>query len=142
PLPPDADGALRQDNPALLALAARYDALTVDAAAKAMWNARFVRSTVSLAHFRAHSAYVWSYAELPRPTVLKYFIFAQDAARRAGSLFGRLSEDAAFGCLAYEFETHGMMSRDRLDSALELAFIDRHTGLLRKPGLRVLDIGA
>jgi SAM-dependent methyltransferase len=97
---------------------------------------------VSLAQFRAHSAYVWAYGELPRPTLLKYFIFAQEVARRTGRLFERLTEDAAFGCLAYDFDGAGRVSRDRLDSALELDFVQRHTKLLDKPGLRVLDIGA
>jgi SAM-dependent methyltransferase len=142
PLAPEDEQVLRRDNPALAELHARYEALDVDAAVHGLWKPSFVSSQVSLAQFRAHSAYVWSYAELPRPTVLKYFIFAQDAARRTGTLFDRLDEDAAYGCLAYEFDGFGRVSRDRLDSALELSFVDRHTGLLGKPGLRVLDIGA
>ena len=144
PPPPSAEDEqyLRKDNPALKALYDRYDALTVNAGIHAKWNPRFVAKQLSIAKFRANSAYVWSYGELPRPTLLKYFIFAQYAARRAGPLLTRLSEDAAFGCLAYDFDGYGRVSRDRLDSAVELDFVHRHTGLLDKPGLRVLDIGA
>jgi hypothetical protein len=145
PSPPlDAESArfLRRDNPELLKLWQRYNALKIDAAVHSVWNPAFVDRQVDLTRFRAHSAFVWSYAELPRPTLLKYFIFAQDVARRANPIFSRLSEDAGFGCLAYDFDGLGRVSRDRLDSALELDFVQRHTGLLDRPGLRVLDIGA
>ncbi len=142
PLAPADHAALTSTSPYLVDLRKRYQAVTVDAAVHSTWNTGFVRDQVSLARFRGHSAYVWAYGELPRPTVLKYFIFAQDVQTRAGRYLARSNEDGAFGCLAYDFSGVGRVSRDRLDSALELDFIERHTGLVSKPGLRVLDIGA
>jgi hypothetical protein len=141
-LDPESERYLRQDNPALASLRSRYNALQVDAASHSVWNPGFVGRSVSLGAFRAHNAFVWAYGELPRATALKYFIFTQEVVRRAGPLLARLSEDAMFGCVAYDLEGPGRVSRDRLDSALELDFVNRHTGLLDRPGLRVLDIGA
>lgn len=142
PLGTGIEAVLRADNPALAELHQRYAALKIDAAVHSRWDSGFVREQVSLSRFRGHSAYVWAYGELPRPTVLKYFIFAQDVQARAGRYLARTSEDGAFGCLAYDFSALGRVSRDRLDSVLELDFLERHTGLISKPGLRVLDIGA
>jgi hypothetical protein len=142
PLAPGLDGVLRSDNPALADIRARYGKLKVDAAVHSLWNTGYVRDQVSLARFRGHSAYVWAYGELPRPTVLKYFIFAQYVQARARAMLARTAEDGAFGCLAYDFVETGRVSRDRLDSVLELDFLERHTGLVSKPGLRVMDVGA
>ena len=142
PLDTSDEQYLRQDNPALAKLNERYAATTSNATVHSVWNANFVVNEVSLAQFRGHSAYVWSYGELPRPTGLKYFIYAQDVARRAGVSLERLMEDGAFGSLSFDFEGLGRVSRDRLDSVLELDFVERTTGLISKPGLRVLDIGA
>ncbi|MBC8089483.1 MAG: putative sugar O-methyltransferase [Phycisphaerae bacterium] len=142
PLAPEDDAYLRLDNPVLVKLGERIAATSSPATVHSVWNPSFVSKEVSLGQFRGHSAYVWSYGELPRPTVLKYFIYAQDVARRTGASLEKLMEDGAFGSLSFDFDGLGRVSRDRLDSALELDFVQRTTGLLTKPGVRVLDVGA
>jgi SAM-dependent methyltransferase len=74
---------------------------------------------------------------------LKYFVFAQYVrSRDANDLLARLDEDGAFGCWTFEYPGFPLVSRDLLDSVNELNFLDRQMGLLRRTGLRVLDIGA
>jgi len=133
---------LRTDNPRLQDLRHRYAALTVDAVAHSLWNEDYISSEVLLDEFRAHSAYVWTHQELSRPTQLKYFLYAQYAKSKAAPLLARLHEDGAFGAMCYDFEVAGRVSRDRLDSTIELDFLDRHLQILTRPQLRVLDIGA
>ncbi len=99
---------------------------------------------VDLRRFRAHSAYVWDYAnagfELTR---LKYFIFAQYTRQRDQlRLLDRLDEDGAFGCLTFDFEGFGLISRDLLDSVIELNFLQDHIGLFDQDHPSILDIGA
>jgi hypothetical protein len=56
-------------------------------------------------------------------------------------LWNRLQEDTLFG--NYTFNISGkLVSRDLLDSIIEIHFLDRHLGLSAKSGLTVLDIGA
>lgn len=133
---------LRLEAPELVDLRARYDRLDVDATAHSLWQANYVETRVNLQRFRDHSAYVWVYRELPRATQLKYFIYAQDVNQRCSNVLQSLEEDGAFGCLCYDFESFGRVSRDRLDSALEIDFLERHLGPSALGGMRILDIGA
>ena len=142
PVSPEALRTLRNDNPRLLELRRRYAELNVDAVAHSLWDRDYVSSEVRLDSFRAHSAYVWGYQELSRPTQMKYFLYAQYAKAKAAHVLTRLHEDGAFGAICYDFEVAGRVSRDRLDSAVELDFLDRHVQILTRPQLRVLDIGA
>jgi SAM-dependent methyltransferase len=145
PSPPASAEALqylRNDNPRLQELRRRYAALSVDAVAHSLWNADYISAEVLLDRFRAHSAYVWGYEELSRPTQMKYFMYAQYAKAKAPHVLARLQEDGAFGAMCYDFAVAGRVSRDRLDSAIEIDFLDRHAKVLTRPQLRVLDIGA
>ncbi|HVN34010.1 MAG TPA: hypothetical protein VMU96_02015 [Casimicrobiaceae bacterium] len=142
PVSAEAQRYLRKDNPRLQELRRRYAALNVDAVAHSLWDSDYVSAEVRLDSFRAHSAYVWGYMELSRPTQMKYFLYSQYAKSKAPQVLARLHEDGAFGAICYDFEVAGRVSRDRLDSAIELDFLDRHLQILTRPQLRVLDIGA
>jgi putative sugar O-methyltransferase len=142
PLSAEALRYLRNDNPRLQELRSRYAALSVDAVAHSLWDADYISAEVLLDAFRAHSAYVWTHQELSRPTQLKYFLYSQYAKSKAPHVLKRLHEDGAFGAMCYDFEVAGRVSRDRLDSAIEIDFLDRHLKILTRPQLRVLDVGA
>ena len=142
PVPEEAAKYLDHDNPRLEELRTRYAALKVDASAHSLWSREYVRSQIKLQKFRAQSAYVWTFKELPRPTQFKYFLYAQRALACSPEIVKAIDEDGAFSALCYEFQTTGRISRDRLDSIIELDFLNRHMQLLSLPGLRVLDIGA
>lgn len=138
--------------PRLSKLRARYAKVRLPIAAHSVWQARGGNNeiadigwgAVDLRRFRGDNAYIWSYLRSdPLYTRLIYFIFA-DAVRRkdAAGLLSKLSEDGAFGCQTCEYPGIGRVSRDLLDSVLEINFLDKHLAVLKRSNLRVLDIGA
>jgi SAM-dependent methyltransferase len=97
---------------------------------------------IDLLNFR-EGAYAGSYAGWnPMGARLKYYIFS-DAVRRKDTmqLLAKLEEDDAFGCTTFEFAGLPRVSRDLLDSVVELNFLHKHMKILNRD-LRVLDIGA
>lgn len=141
---PDAESSayLTSANPRLKELRERYSKVNVPASVHSLWTTDYVEDQVNLDKFRAQSAYVWVFKELPRPTQLKYFIYVQDVLAKCPELYNKIDEDGAFGCLCYDFESAGRVSRDRMDSAVEIDFLNRHMGFLSQKNLRVLDVGA
>ncbi len=134
-------------------LRARYSRVKLPIALHSVWGARAGASGGSpdighggldLRYFRSDNAYVWSYAtSSQRLAKLTYFIFMQETLRKDSMrLLQRLREDGAFGCLSVEFDGGGRISRDLLESVIELNFLHRHWGILTAGNLRVLDIGA
>lgn len=137
------DSVLRTDNLELAALRERYAALDWPVVRHSRWADASTRQGIRLGNFRGESLYIWHYREAPRITRLKFFLFLQYArARDAMGLLGRLQEDGAFGCWTFDFGTHGRVSRDLLDSVLEINFLERQLDISRHRDLRVLDIGA
>ena len=130
----------------------RYIQVRLPIANHSIWAARgsaettpdIGRGGVDLRTFRGPNAYVFSYAGSdPLAARLRYFIYA-DAARRKDpmQLLGRLREDGAFGCMTFDYPGIGRVSRDLLDSVLEINFLHKHLDVLGRDDLNVLDIGA
>ena len=143
--PPSAPATKRQlvpENVRLAELRAAYAKIDESVTRHSLWSDGYSLSGMSMQFFRGQSAYVWMYNELPRAMQMKYYVFARYAAARCAEVLRCLEEDGAFGSVCYEFDAFGMVSRDRIDSALEIDFLDRHMGIKSKPDLRVLDIGA
>lgn len=142
PLPADA-AELSADNPVLTMLRSRYAALNLPVCVPSQWNAKRLHATLNLSYFRGENAYVWQWRELPRATIMKFYILAQYLRTRdSAGLMARLGEDGAFGCWNYRYPGVGAVSRDLVDSTNEILFLDRHLGIFERPQLRVLDIGA
>ncbi len=129
-----------------------YEGVYLPVATHSIWGAKkgaghqadIGTGGVDLRNFRGHSAYVFDYVRSNfEATNLKYYIFS-DAVRQKDSagLLGRLKEDGAFGCVTFEYSGIGRVSRDLLDSIVELNFLHRHLDVLQRPNLKVLDIGA
>lgn len=137
-LPPGAAETLRPDNPRLVDLRRRYAGHP--AAAASQWTEAFLADNVDLAHFRGDNAYVWQVRAFM--TEAQYVASALYAARhdRLG-LMDRFEEDGAFGAWCFDLDGKAI-SRDLLDSVLEIDFLDRHVGLSQRPAPTVLDIGA
>lgn len=143
PLPPGAEAELSAANPRLRELRARYAQLALPAAEHHMWRPESVAGGVDLRWFRGDNLYVWHYPEHPRAMGMKLFVRLRHLlAQGGGPVLERLSEDGAFGAWYVEVPSHGKLTRDRLDAAGELLFLDRRLGILQQDGLRVLDIGA
>ena len=142
PLPPDAQ-QLRQDNPALEELRARYARLDLPVLDASRWSGEAVRDFLDLRYVRGETLITWHYRELPRISALKYFVFARYIRDRDGlGLLDRLSEDGAFGCWTFAYPGYGTYSRDLLESVNELGFLERQLAVSQSTGVRVLDIGA
>lgn len=143
PLPPGAEEELRSDHPRLVDLRKRYACLDLPALDASRWNDHAVQGFLDLRWFRGETLITWHYRELPRISALKYFVYARYVAERdSRGVLGALAEDGAFGCWTYDYPDHPTYSRDLLDSVNELSFLERQLDVLRRPGLRVLDIGA
>jgi putative sugar O-methyltransferase len=142
PLPPGADDALRSDHPDLQALRQTYANLILPVCQHSQWNRDYLKVLLDLRYFRGDNAYIWQYRDLTQTTALKYYVFMKYVqSQDERGLLQKLGEDGAFGCWTQDFG--GVRySRDLLDSANEIGFLDRSMGLLQRQGLRVLDIGA
>lgn len=141
------------DLPKLHELRERYSRVTFAAARHSVWgtkadadgsHAAIGWGGMDLRQFRANNAYVWSYSTpIAQVNRLRHFVFARAAQRKdAARLLERLTEDGAFGCEVFDYPGIGVVSRDLLDSVIEINFLQRHLGILDGSGLRVLDIGA
>jgi putative sugar O-methyltransferase len=94
---------------------------------------------VRLLRFRGEGDYLSQRNSDPLPSYAASFGYAL-ALDQAG-LFERLSEDSLFGCHTYDILGR-LVSRDLLDSVLEIAFLSEMLGWRPESSIRVLDIGA
>jgi hypothetical protein len=143
PLPPGAERELRSSNPRLKELRAAYEGLDLPVTVASRWNDSAVESFLDLRFFRGDTLITWHYRELPKVTSLKYFVLMRHVAERDElGLLDRLEEDGAFGCWTFEYEGHGRVSRDLIESVNEIAFLERELRLSERERFSVLDIGA
>lgn len=138
-VPPESVRYLRGDNPRLLELRRRYSGHP--AAVHSKWTPEFVRESVNLPLFRRDNAYVYQTRQgLAEPMYLLTAAYARsvDSLR----LFARFQEDGAFGAYVVEDDGGKKVSRDLIDSVIEINYLDAVVGLSRKTDAVVLDIGA
>lgn len=130
----------------------RYSKVSLPVVNHSVWSSRGQSkqeasigwTSVDMNNFRANNSYVFSYlGDNPVISRLVYYIFADSVRqRKQADLLKGLTEDGAFGCETQEYPGLGRVSRDLLDSIIELDFLERHLGLLGRDDLRLLDIGA
>lgn len=134
---------LRSDHPRLLELARAYRELASPLAQDPAWTEDLL-ATADLQQFRGDNPYVFqlrgrNFNELGY--AVSYYCARRVAEVERLGLFDRLEEDGLFGVHTFAIDGR-RISRDLLDSALELAFLERHLGISRGPVRTVLDIGA
>ena len=124
-------------DPRLAALRRRYAGHP--ATSHSVWSAENVQTELSLDRFREDNLYVWQTRETNPIQYLLSTYYAKD--NDPLGLFDRFTEDGAFRAHTYD---HGgkAVSRDMLDSVLEINFLEEQIGLSKLPQLSVLDIGA
>jgi SAM-dependent methyltransferase len=135
-LPDGADAHLRPDHPRIAELEERYRGHP--AATVSLWSGDYIRDQIDLRYFRGDNPFVWQrrITSEPQYGLTTYYLQRHD---RLG-LLDLLSEDGLFG--AYVYDVDGIVvSRDLLDSVLELTFLADHVGIGVGPA-SVLDIGA
>ncbi|MGH2728117.1 MAG: hypothetical protein ACRDKS_14185, partial [Actinomycetota bacterium] len=143
PIPADLEKTLNPNSPRLTELKAAYARLDWPVTRHSHWHEHSLDS-VDLRYFRGDNPYVWQYRETDhRASALRYYVYLKYVLDRDRlSLVDKLGEDGAFGCHTYRFPGYPACSRDLLESATELSFLDQHAELLGRDHLRVLDVGA
>jgi hypothetical protein len=142
-LPAGAERELRASNPRLRELREAYAALDLPVTVASRWNESAVESFLDLRFFRGETLITWHYRELPKVTSLKYFVLLRYVQERdALGLLEKLGEDGAFGCWTFEYDGHGRVSRDLIESVNEISFLERELHLSQRERFSVLDIGA
>ena len=137
PLPDGASQYLQLSNPLLLELRERY--LGYPAAALSRWSDLRLEGEVELAYFRGDNQYLYQGRGTPEAA---YALSAEYVARHdAMGLFDTLGEDGAFGALTFPVDGR-IVSRDLLDSILEIDTLASWLGSQRLAKARVLDVGA
>jgi len=139
-IPADAEFVLRADNPRLVDLKARYAAFDPTVTTPLIWREGHLRNE-DIPYFRGDNAYVWQVRN-GNFNIMGYalaYYYAQSLDRHG--LLGQLTEDESFG--NFTFDIGGRkVSRDLLDSVIELYFLDRHLQLFSRQDFTILDIGA
>ena len=140
-LPDDAIVHLRPDHPALRRLAERYAAFEPAVTDPLLWTEGHLREE-DILYFRGCNAFVWQLrgtnVSVESYALTAYYVEMID---RLG-LLDRLDEDRSFG--NFTFVVGGRtVSRDLLDSIIEIDFLDRHLNIADGSTVRtILDIGA
>jgi hypothetical protein len=134
--PPSLETLLRPDNPRLAELEERYQGHP--AASASCWTDEFVDREIDLQAFRGDNAFVWQRHRTLEAQygLTTYYVRERDHMR----LLDRLEEDGLFGADCFEVDGK-LVSRDLLDSVLEVEFLARYLDIGSKP-TSILDIGA
>lgn len=150
-LPAEARAYLTASNPRLQELRRRYAGHP--AADASRWSREFVDQEVSLASFRADNAYVWSSrdayvgigsdktrvaTQAINYVLTAYYVLQHDVV----GVLAASADDGLFGAPRFAVDERLTVSRDVLDSALELNFLERYLAISTRPQLGVLDVGA
>lgn len=139
-LPKGAAGYLTVDNPRLQELRQRYAQFQVNASFPIVWTDEYVRS-YDLQAFRGDNCYVWQTKD-QNCDEINYCLTAYYAQSiDTLGLLHKNHEDGFFGAYTYTVNSQ-LISRDLLDSVIELNFLEKHLGLSQIPDLKILDIGA
>jgi hypothetical protein len=136
----DAQRYLVPDNPKLVDLKRRYAKCDPNVTTPLVWTEGYVR-TEDIAYFRGDNAYVWQLRDnnsnVVGYTLATYYVKSIDDHK----LLDKLTEDNDFGNFTFKIAGR-VISRDLLDSIIEVNFLDRHLGLMSRQDIIVLDIGA
>ena len=139
-LPQDASSYLVSSNPRLKELQDRYAAFDEEVTTPFVWTDNKI-SPEDMLYFRGDNAYVWQIRgfnmNILSYALLTYYIKTIDKL----CLLEKLEEDGFFG--AYTFEVNNkLVSRDLLDSIVEIHFLEKYLKVSSYDKLNILDIGA
>lgn len=139
-LPEGAEAYLTEDHPRLVELRRAYRSLACAALDPSVWGDGHLSSR-DLRFFRGDNAYVWQFREeAPEVSYLLAAYYARSIDRLG--LLDRLEEDRLFGVYGVDWHEGRVLTRDLLDSIVEIYFLERTLGISGRTGMNVLDIGA
>jgi hypothetical protein len=127
----------------LQTLRARYAAHSSARSARSHWTEDRLRREVDLTSFRGDNLYVWQDRNTRVSRRARMYLHTRDVADRSDPTWlARMGEDGAFGAHVHTFDAFGPVSRDLVDSIVELDFLARHVPRLQDEGAVVVDVGA
>jgi len=139
-LPDGAAGYLTVENTRLKELRLRYSRFQAKASIPVVWTDEYVQS-YDLQSFRGDNCYVWQTRD-PNCAEINYCLTAYYVQSIDSlGLLEKNNEDGLFGVYAYDVGSV-RISRDLLDSTVELHFLEKHLKLSQIEELKILDIGA
>ena len=139
-LPADAKKYLSTDNPILKDLQIRYKECDYPVEEELIWTEDRV-SPEDMVYFRGHNAYLYQDGRFNRNVIGYLLSYYYIKSIDKHDLLERLKEDNSFGAITYLIDGK-LVSRDLLDSILEIYFLDSHLNLFDRLSFSVLDIGA
>jgi len=139
-LPKEAKSYLQKSNPILKDLQDRYAAFDKEVTVPLVWTDAHVRPD-DILYFRGDNAYVWQLRG-NNMNIIAYALttFYIKSIDKLG-LLNTLKEDDFFGIFAFSIDNK-LISRDLLDSILEIYFLEKHLNISVSKNLTILDIGA
>lgn len=140
-LPEGASYILQPNNERLIELHERYSKLDSPVAEVSVWSREYVRNDINLQNFRDDCAFVWQFRDGNEKL---HYILSATYVKNVDTLglFDLLKEDEYFGVNTFVFNDQYCLSRDLMDSILEINFLERHLKISKIPDINVLDIGA
>ena len=138
--PETKDDSLVPENTRLADFQRRYNDFDEKATTPLVWSSGRVTAE-ELRHFRGADIYVWQSGGLNYGLMAHALAYHYLRAHDELGLLKLMDDDAAFGVRRFEVEGR-WVSRDLLDSILEINFIERELNISTKPGFVILDIGA
>lgn len=131
---------LQPTNPKLQELQKRYETFDDQVTTPLLWTEDRVQEK-DLLYFRGHNAYVYQIGSQNR-NILGYLLQAYYLKLHDPlNLWDQLEEDGDHGVVLFSIDGKAV-SRDLLDSILEINFLHRHLDIKSWPDLTILDIGA
>lgn len=132
---------LRRDNPELLRLREEYSAFKKNHNADSQWDEAFCTSQINFPYFRGDNAYIWQVRN--NNTAFTYNMTAKYVSSIDRlSFLHKTYEDGAFGVFTYLTDPGFVVSRDLLDSIMELYFLENVLGISQGKAVRIIDVGA
>jgi hypothetical protein len=139
-LPEGAEDYLQPNHPRLKELSTRYSLFNNKVTAPLVWTDDYVKPD-DIKYFRGDNAYVWQLRGTNMNalgyTLATYYVKTIDTF----GLLDKLKEDENFGIITF-FIDNKIVSRDLLDSIIEIYFIEKHLKISSYNNLTILDIGA
>jgi len=131
---------LNPNHPKLVEYQERYDMFDSRVTSPSVWTSDRL-SLEKMAYFRGHSAFLYQIGSQNRNilgyTLQAYYIQNHDPL----NLWHNLEEDGDFGVIMYR-AANKSISRDYLDSIMEINFLERNLNISSQDELSILDVGA
>ncbi|SHI68140.1 putative sugar O-methyltransferase [Clostridium cavendishii DSM 21758] len=132
---------LNSNNTKLLELKQEYKNCKNGIIDHSLWKEEYTEKEIDFQSFRADSGYIWQIRDMNfdiNYLLTWYYIKSIDKL----NLLDKLTEDDAFSPYTVKVKDDKLITRDLLDSILEIYFLENNLGIYDWEELNILDIGA